>query len=102
MPREQQPDPVQYIDDTHRAIAEFADAYLDEDERSDFVDSLLERHGYERMTAWAPPQPQGGPGGGRGPLVRPAGQRPRSGGQGAGGGQGGGQGGGYFRGARRQ
>ena len=52
------PDEPSYIDETHEAFASFADAYLDEEERAEFVDSMLERHGYQRTTAWAPPEPQ--------------------------------------------
>lgn len=88
-----------YIDETHQRIAEFAEEFLDDDdERASFVDGLLERRGYQRTTAWAPPEPESG-GSGRAPLLRQGGQaggqRPRSGGQGGGQGQGS-----YFRGAR--
>lgn len=75
-----------YLDDTHRAIAEFADAFLDEDERADFVDGLLERHGYRRESRWAPPDASGGgQGGGRQPLLKNRPQ-PRGGNSGGGGG----------------
>lgn len=84
----------QYLDETHQRIAEFADEFLDDDEeRAAFVDGLLERRGYERTTAWAPPAPQQGSGGGRQPLLRQGQRQPRGGGQG--------QGSGYFRGANR-
>lgn len=71
----------EYIDETHQRIAEFAAEFLEDDERDDFVDGLLERHGYQRVSKWAAPDPAGGSGGGRRPLVKP-----RSG-QGQGGGQ---------------
>jgi hypothetical protein len=73
-------DEISFIDDTHRAFAEFAEMFLEEDERADFVDGMLERHGYQRQSVWAPPAPQQGGGTGRkGPL--PA----KRGGQGQGG-----------------
>lgn len=82
-------DPPSYIDDTHQRFCEFADEFLDEDEREEFVNQLLERHGYEQntVTTWTPPNPAArrggaaGGGGGRQSLVKP-----RSG-QGQGGGQ---------------
>lgn len=87
----------EYIDETHQRIAEFASEFLDDDERDDFVDGLLERHGYQRVSKWAAPDPGGGAPGGRKPLVKPR----ATGGQG--GGQGGGQRrqGGYFGGRQR-
>ena len=81
----------EYIDETHQRISEFASEFLEEDERDDFVDSLLERRGYQRATRWLPPEPEGG--GGRKPLVKP-------GSKGAGGGKGGGRGS-YFGGGGR-
>lgn len=81
----------EYIDETHQRISEFAAEFLDDDERDDFVDGLLERHGYQRVSKWAAPDPAGG-GGGRKPLVKP-----RSQGQG-GGGQ---RRGSYFKGGQR-
>jgi hypothetical protein len=57
------PDP-QYVDDDHQAIAEFASAFLDEDEAESFVDHLMERRGYQRVHSWAPGDGgQGGDGG---------------------------------------
>jgi len=47
-----------FIDDTHAAIVAFAEQFLEEDERDSFVDSLMERHGYQRMSSWGPPEPQ--------------------------------------------
>lgn len=77
-----QPDEPFYVDDDHAAIAGFAEAYLDEDEREGFVDHLMERRGYTRIQSWGPradpePDPQPDP------------QQPRAGARG--GGQGGGQ-----------
>lgn len=87
-------DPV-YLDEHHQAIAEFAAAYLDEEERESFVDNLLERRGYQRISTWAAPEtdPAGGGPGGRpallrgqgGPQPRRAGGRARGGGAGQGG-----------------
>lgn len=78
------PDEPAFLDDDHAAIVSFADTYLDEDERQDFVDGLLERRGYTRTQSWAPPEPQQGGGGqgGRAPLLK---QQQRQGGQGGGG-----------------
>lgn len=83
----------EYLDETHQRIAEFAAEFLDDDERDDFVDSLLERHGYQKVSKWAPPDPSGGGQGGRRPLVKSRQQQ----------GQGGGQrrGGSYFKGGQR-
>lgn len=50
-----QDDGPSYIDEHHQRIAEFANDYLDEEDREAFVDGLLEKHGYVRMTAWGPP-----------------------------------------------
>lgn len=66
------PEEPSYLDETHQRIAEFANDFLEEDERDDFIDSLLERHGYQKQATWAPPPPQQG-GNGRRPLVKPAG-----------------------------
>jgi hypothetical protein len=85
-----------YIDEIHQDIAEFAARHLDEDERDDFVDQLLERKGYQRQSIWAPPEPDGaGDGGGKRPLVKPAAK-----GQGQGQGRQGGGRGSYFGGKR--
>jgi hypothetical protein len=90
--------PGDYLDDTHRAISEFAEAFLEEDERGDFVDGLMERHGYERTSSWAPPAQQPGGQGARQPLLKQRQQGGQRGGQGQ---QQGGQGqqrqGSYFR-----
>lgn len=87
-----------YIDETHQRIVEFAEEFLDDDdERSGFIDGLMERRGYQRTSSWAAPDPQGG-GQPRPGLLKPGGQR--GGGQ-RGGSGGGGRpsgGGGYFRG----
>lgn len=50
---------AEYLDEFHQYIAEFADNVLDEEERADFVDQLLERHGYEKVSNWAPPSKDG-------------------------------------------
>ena len=71
MPRSDDDAPA-YLDDVHQDIAEFAARHLDEDEREDFVDSLLERKGYQRQSIWAAPEPEGGQG--KRPLVKPSGQ----------------------------
>lgn len=70
----------EYLDEVHQDIAEFAARHLEDDERDEFIDQLLERKGYQRQSIWAPPEPDSG-GGGRKPLVKnkPAsGQRQRS------------------------
>jgi hypothetical protein len=74
-----------FIDEYHQRIVEFAEDFLDEEERGEFVDGLMERHGYEKVTNWGPPAPQGGRGGGGGngrrkPLVGQ--RRPQGGGRG--------------------
>lgn len=73
-----------YIDETHQRIAEFAGEFLDEDEIEDFVNGMLERHGYQQntVTTWSAPDPRGGAAGGRKPVLKPRqgqGQRQRSG-----------------------
>lgn len=80
-----------FIDETHQAFVEFAERFLEEDERDAFVDGLLERHGYEKVetVSWSPPAPPAG-GGGRQPLVKP---RPPAGGKAGGKG--------YFRGGAK-
>jgi hypothetical protein len=60
---------VSFLDETHQRISEFADEFLDDDEREAFVDSLMERRGYKRSAHWEPPDPDGG-GSGRQPLVK--------------------------------
>lgn len=63
-------DEPSYLDDVHREIAEFAERHFDdEDERATFVDTLLERKGYKRVSQWAPPEP---PKGGGGPKNKPS------------------------------
>lgn len=98
MPR---PDPAEdlaeYLDEVHQDIAEFAGRHLEEDERDEFIDSLLERHGYQRVSKWAAPDDSGSGGSGsqRKPLVKP-----RTGSSGGNGGGRGGQGQGrspYFK-----
>lgn len=54
-------DEPQFLDDDHAAIVGFAEAYMDEDEREDFIDQLMERRGYTRVQSWGPaadPEPQ--------------------------------------------
>lgn len=63
----------EYLDDVHERIAVFAHDFLEEDEREDFIGSLMERHGYQRQSHWASPAADDG--GGRQPLVRPKGQQ---------------------------
>lgn len=69
-PRSRQPDPgpepPAYLDDEHQRIAEFAEDFLDDDERESFVDHLMERRGYQRVQSWGPrtdpdPDPDPGP-----------------------------------------
>ena len=57
--QQQDPDPDPgpvYVDEHHQAFSEFADSYLDEDERESFVEHLMERHGYQRVNSWGPRQ----------------------------------------------
>jgi hypothetical protein len=57
MPAKPQFDP-QYLDSDHQRISEFAADYFDDDEeRAAFVDTLLERRGYQRTAGWAVPPP---------------------------------------------
>jgi hypothetical protein len=78
------PDEPQFIDDDHAAIVGFAEAYLEDDERDDFIDQMMERRGYQRVSSWAAPEPDPRqPAGGEGrrkPLVKapqPASQQRR-------------------------
>ena len=64
--------PGDFIDDTHQAFCEFAERFLEEDERDSFIDSMMERHGYQRMSSWAAPE---APPAERAPLVAPKRQR---------------------------
>ena len=64
-PRQQQGQP-QYLDDDHQRISEFAADYFDdEEERSTFVDTLLERRGYVRTSGWSAPPPEAPSGNGQ-------------------------------------
>lgn len=69
----------QYLDEHHQRISEFAADYFDdEEERAAFVDTLLERRGYQRTTGWSaplPPDPNQPPANGSGPPP-PAARRP--------------------------
>jgi len=49
-----EPEPV-YVDEDHQLISEFAANYLDEDERDDFINHVMERRGYQRIESWGPP-----------------------------------------------
>jgi len=53
----------QYLDEHHQRITEFAGDYFDDDEeRESFIDTLMERRGYARQSAWAlPDQPPAPP-----------------------------------------
>lgn len=73
-----------YIDEHHQRIAEFAAEFLEEDERDEFVDEMLERRGYQRVTNWAAPPPPdpGARGQGRRSALPPRRQgQPRSSGR---------------------
>lgn len=70
-PRQQQQS--QYLDADHQRISEFAvDYFDDEEERATFLDTLMERRGYQRTNGWSPPapapQPPAGGGGGQPPA----------------------------------
>lgn len=56
--QQQQQDPAPepaYVDEDHQRIHEFAQDYFeDEDERDEFVNTLMERHGYQRVSSWGP------------------------------------------------
>lgn len=62
MPRQQQHDPepdppaAEYVDEDHQRIHEFAQDFLDDDERDEFIDHLMERRGYQRVQSWGPRQ----------------------------------------------
>lgn len=80
-----------YIDEIHQRLSEFAEEFIDdENERAEFVDTILERRGYQRATRWLPPEQP--PGGGRKPLIGGSGGGKGSGSSGGKGGQGGGRG----------
>lgn len=62
----------QYLDPDHQRISEFAADYFDDDdERTAFVDTLMERRGYSRTSGWSLPEPEQGPG----RHARPAGPK---------------------------
>ena len=68
------PEPPAYLDDEHQRIAEFAEDFLDDDERESFVDHLMERRGYQRVQSWGPrtdPDPDPEPD----PAPRPGGRQ---------------------------
>ncbi len=61
-----------FLDEIHQDIAEFAERHLEEEEREEFIDALLERKGYVRVSQWAPPaDPAGGGRQGQSGLLRP-------------------------------
>lgn len=64
-----------YVDEHHQRISEFAAEYFadDPEEAESFIDTLMERRGYQRRSAWAlPEQPPAGPqGGGQNPAAGP-------------------------------
>lgn len=78
MAPKQAPNASQYLDEHHQRISEFADEYFDdEEERAQFVDTLLERRGYQRTAGWSlPAPPTGDPGGANGSGAPPADKRP--------------------------
>jgi hypothetical protein len=58
MPKQAANPGPQYLDADHEAIVTFADTYFeDEEERESFVDTLMERRGYQRTTGWSSPAP---------------------------------------------
>jgi hypothetical protein len=69
-----------YLDEIHQDIAEFFDRHADHLDE-DFIDKMLESHGYQRTSQWALPDPQGrGGAAARKPGVkRGGGQPPRRG-----------------------
>jgi hypothetical protein len=92
-PKQQQqdpaPEPPAYVDEDHQRIHEFAEDYFDDDEeRDEFVNTLMERRGYQRVSSWGPrtepdpdpepdpPRQRGGRQGGGSPAPR---QRSRAG-----------------------
>ena len=77
-PKQSAVDP-QYLDEHHQRIAEFGAEYFDDDEeRDEFVSTLMSRRGYQRneqrIVEWLPPAPadggQGDGGGAAGPPAR--------------------------------
>jgi hypothetical protein len=77
-----------FIDDFHAAAHDMADQLeLDGEDRDAFIDGVMERKGYQRVTSWAAPEPQEGEGRSK-PLVPPR-KKPQGS---RGGGQGGRQG----------
>jgi hypothetical protein len=76
VPAKQTPPGPAYLDEHHQRIAEFASDYFDDDEeRDEFVNTLMSRRGYTQTTGWALPQaPAPDPGGD--PAPPPAPKRP--------------------------
>lgn len=48
-----------YLDEHHQRIVEFADEYMadDPEEHDAFIDTVLERRGYQRTSGWSAPLP---------------------------------------------
>lgn len=80
MPGKQNDAPV-YLDEHHQRISEFAAEYFDDDdERDEFVGTLMERRGYKQRTRveWDPPDPPADDRGrGRGGATPPPGGQRR-------------------------
>lgn len=76
-PKQSAVDP-QYLDEHHQRISEFGAEYFDDDEeREEFVSTLMSRRGYQRneqrIVEWLPPAPaDGGQGDGGGSAGAPA------------------------------
>lgn len=68
----------EYVDEHHQRIAEFAAEYFadDPEEAETFVDTLMERRGYQRRASWALPD-QAPPGAGPAGDGAPPGGQPR-------------------------
>jgi len=64
-PRQPTHDPS-YLDERHQHFVEFAQNYVPEDDREDFVNQFMELHGYERTAGWSLPPEAPPPGNGQG------------------------------------
>ncbi len=70
-----------FIDAFHEAAHNMADELeLDGEDRDEFIDGVMERKGYRRVTSWALPEDDEGQGGKK-PLIPPR-KKPRAGAQG--------------------
>ena len=79
-PRQPTHDP-QYLDEHHQRISEFGAEYFDDDEeRDEFVSTLMSRRGYQRneqrIVEWLPPAPADNSQGDGGPAGPPARKAP--------------------------